>query len=84
MSRDRDVLFTNLKPPPDELPEPADLGSPADATHQASDHPTARRRYDGAVYKYVTAAATGSPRIVQVGQPIPDTSPVSPRFDDAL
>ena len=31
----------------------------------------------------VAIAAAGSPRLVQVGLPVADSSPVSPRFDGA-
>ena len=32
---------------------------------------------------YVAIAAAGSPRLVQVGLPVADNSPVSPRFNGA-
>ncbi len=48
-----------------------------------AEHPVAPRASDGALYKYVTAAGTGSDRVVRVGLPIDDGSLVSPRFDVA-
>ena len=80
VNRERDVLFTSLEPHPDDLPDAGDLSPLVEGSQQVLDHPTAPRASDGAMYKYVTAAAAGSPRIVQVGQSIPDSSPVSPRF----
>ena len=80
VSRDRDVLYTSLEPVPDDLPDAGDLSALADGSQVVLDHPTAPRASDGAMYKYVTAAAADSPRLVQVGLPIPDSSPVSPRF----
>ena len=80
VSRDRDLLYTSLEPRPDDLPDTGDLSPLLDGSQQALDHPTAPRASDGAMYKYVTVAAADSPRIVQVGLPIPDSSPVSVRF----
>ena len=80
VTRDRDVLYTSLEPHPDDLPDAGDLGPLMDGSQQVLDHPTAPRASDGAMYKYVTTAAADSPRLVQVGLPIPDSSPVSPRF----
>ena len=80
VTRDRDVLFTSLEPHPDDLPDAGDLSPLVDGSQQVMDHPTAARASDGAMYKYVTVAAADSPRLVQVGLPIPDSSPVSPRF----
>lgn len=80
VNRDRDVRFTSLDPVPDDLPDAGDLGPLMDGSQQIIDQPTAPRPSDGAMYKYVASAAAGSPRIVQVGQHIPDSSPVSPRF----
>ena len=47
-------------------------------------HSTRARAGDGANWKYVSVAAGDNPRIVQVGLPIADDSPVSPRFGEAL
>ena len=80
VSRERDVLYTSLEPVPDDLPDAGDLSALADGSQAVLDHPTAPRASDSAMYKYVTLAAADSPRLVQVGQPIPDSSPVSPRF----
>ena len=46
------------------------LSSLFDGSERVVQHPTAPRDSDGAVYKYVTIASAGSPRIVQVGIPI--------------
>ena len=54
-----------------------------DAGRGVAEHPVAPRASDGALYKYVTAAGTGSDRVVRVGLPIDDGSLVSPRFDVA-
>ena len=80
VTRDRDVLYTSLEPHPDDLPDAGDLSPLLDGSQQVLDHPTAPRASDGAMYKYVTTAAADSPRLVQVGLPIPDSSPVSPDF----
>jgi hypothetical protein len=49
------------------------------------EHPTAARATDGSIWKYVTAAGDDDPpRFVQVGLPIPGSSPVSSRFGEAL
>ena len=55
-------------------------GPPADEARRVSEHPVAPRPSDGALYKYVTAAAPRSDRVVRVGLPIDDGSLVSPRF----
>ena len=84
VGRDGAVLYTSLQPPPDELPDAGALGPLKDGSEQALDQPTAPRGSDGAMYKYVAIAAEGSPRLVQVGLPVADSSPVSPRFKGAL
>ncbi len=43
------------------------------------DHPTPSRA-DGTLTKHVTVAGSGAPRVVQVGYPLDEGSPVSPRF----
>ena len=83
VGRDGGVLYTSLQPLPDELPDAGNLEPLKDGSEQALDRPTAPRASDGAMYKYVATAAAGSPRIAQVGLPVADSSPVSPRFDGA-
>ncbi len=80
VGRDGTVLHTSLEPLPGELPDSGDLGPLLDGSQQAVDRQTAPRASDGAMYKYVATGGGGSPRLVQVGLPIPDSSPVSPRF----
>ena len=46
--------------------------------------PTGARAADGAIWKYVSVASPAVPRIVQVGLPVPDGSPASPRFAETL
>ena len=81
LSRDREPLYTSLETVPDDLPDAGDLGPLRDGSQQVLDSPTAPRPSDGAMYKYVATGAADSPRLVQVGQPIPDSSPVSPRYN---
>ncbi len=64
MGRAGEGLYTSLEPLPDTLPDVGDLGS----------------LIGGAMYKYVVGAAAGSSLIVQLGLPVADSSPVSPRF----
>ena len=80
VDRDGGVLYTSLQPLPDELPDAGVLGPLMDGSQPALDQTTAPRASDGAMYKYVAIAAADSPRIVQVGLPVADSSPVSPRF----
>ena len=47
-------------------------------------HATGARAADGAIWKYVSVARGAIPRIVQVGLPIADGSPVSPKFAETL
>ena len=82
--RDGGVLYTSLQPPPAELPDAGGLGPLAAGSQQVVDSPAAPRASDGAMYKYVATAAGGSQRIVQVGLPVEDSSPVSPRFNGSL
>ena len=68
-----------------DLPHADDLGPIRNGTSRVVEHPTAARATDGAIWKYVTAAGDDdAPRFVQVGLPIPGSSPVSPRFGEAL
>ena len=83
VGRDGRVLYTSLQPIPEELPDAGNLEPLMDGSKQAVDQPAAPRASDGAMYKYVATAAAGSPRIAQVGLPVADSSPVSPRFDGA-
>ena len=63
-----------------ELPD-ADALSPFVAgASGVVQHSTGARAADGAVWKYVSVAGGDTPRIVQVGLPIADSSPVSARF----
>lgn len=66
-----------------DLPHAADLGPIRDGATRVVDHPTGPRAADGAFWKYVTVADADGPRFVQVGQPIAESSPVSPRFGEA-
>ena len=77
-ARDGGVRYSSLEPLPAALPAGGDLS--AGSGLATLDPPTAPRASDGALYKYVTAAVEGSPRIVQIGLPIPDSSPVSPGY----
>ena len=83
-----DVVHTNLSSPPvggaADLPHADDLGPILDGTTRGVEHPAGARAADGAICKYVTVAGAAAPRLVQVGLPIDDSSPVSPRFGDAL
>ena len=74
-----EVLYSSIEPPPEALGI-GDLGS---VTHPLVDLPTAPRVSDGAVYKYVVGATPGSSLIIQLGFPVADDSPVSPRFSAA-
>ena len=47
-------------------------------------HTTGARAPDGAIWQYVSVAGAAIPRIVLVGLPVPDSSPVSPRFAETL
>ena len=67
-----------------DLPHADDLGPILDGTTRGVEHPAGARAADGAICKYVTVAGAAAPRFVQVGLPIDDSSPVSPRFGDAL
>ena len=82
-----DVLYSSPTSPRPravaDLPHAADLGPIRDGTIRVADHPTGSRAADGALWKYVTVADADRPRFVQVGLPIADSSPVSPRFGEA-
>ena len=66
------------------LPHGDDLGPILEGAARVVEHPTGARAADGAMWKYVTLANADKSRLVQVGLPIADSSPVSPRFSDAL
>ena len=67
-----------------ELPHAQELGPILDGTSRVAEHPTGPRAADGAIWKYVSVAGARAPRFVQVGLPIADDSPVSPRFGQTL
>ena len=78
------VVCASLPPPPAggaAPPHAADLAPVGECAPRAVVRPTAARAADGAFWKYVTVA--GAARSVQVGLPIADGSPVSPRFGAA-
>ena len=84
-----DVVYTSLTSPRPsalaDLPHADDLVPIRDRTARVVEHPTAARATDGSIWKYVTAAGDDDPpRFVRVGLPIPGSSPVSPRFGEAL
>ena len=66
-----------------DLPHAADLGPIRDGATRVVEHPTGPRAADGAMWKYVTVADADGPRFVQVGLPIAESSPVSPRFGES-
>lgn len=75
------AVCASLPPPPAggaAPPHAADLAPAGEDAPRAVVRPTAARAADGAFWKYVTVA--GAARSVQVGLPIADGSPVSPRF----
>ena len=84
---DAGVVYSSLiSPRPSAvagLPHADDLGPILEGAARVVEHPTGARAADGAVWKYVTVAAADLPRFVQVGLPIADGSPVSPRFGEA-
>ncbi len=81
------VLYSSLTSPRPsaaaDLPHAADLGPIRDGATDVVDHPIGPRAADGAFWKYVTVADADRSRFVQVGLPIADGSPVSPRFGEA-
>ena len=83
---DGDVVRTSVPVRPGgaaDLPHAADLGPIRDGATRVVEHATGPRATDGATWKYVTVAGGDVPRFVQVGLPIADASPVSPRFGEA-
>ena len=82
------VVYSSLTSPRPSavagLPHADDLGPILEGAARVVEHPTVARAADGAMWKYVTVASAAPPRLVQVGLPIDDSSPVSPRFGDAL
>ena len=87
-SRRGNVPYTSLPSRPAggaaDLPHAADVGPIGDGTTRVVEHPVAGRAADGAIWKYVSVANADTPRFVQVGLPIADSSPVSPRFGEKL
>ena len=79
-----DVLYTSLEPPLAKLADAAGLESLPSGTRQIVDHPTAPRASDGVIYKCLTIANGDAALLAQIGLPIPDSSPVSLRFNGAL
>ena len=76
-----DVVYTSLTlrlSGAADLPHAADLGPIRDGTTRVVEHATGPRAADDVFWKYVTAGGGGL-RFVQVGLPIDDSSPVSPR-----
>lgn len=77
-----EMTYTTLPQPsagdrlPDGVLDAGDAGRFGEGTPEIV-HETAPRAVDGAVYKYVSVACAGSPRLVHVGQPIGPDSPVS-------
>ena len=72
-----------------DLPHAAALGPLLAGASRVVEHPTEARAEDGgAPWKHVTLAGAAegadAPRLVQVGLPVPDRSPASPRFADTL
>ena len=65
------------------LPHADNLGPILEGAARVVEHPTGARATDGAMWKYVTVAGADRSRVVQVGLPIADSSPVSPRFGKA-
>ena len=61
-----------------DLAHAADLERLSGETRSA-DHPTPAEM-DGPITKHVTVSDSGGPRVIQIGYPIDDGSPVSPRF----
>ena len=85
-TREGDVLYTSLPSRPAgaaDLPHAAELGPISDGATGVVEHPTVERTADGAIWKYVSVADADTPRFVQAGLPIADSSPVSPRFGEA-
>ena len=85
---DGDVVYSSRGPAGarsvSDLPNAGDLGGVLYGSARIVDHPTAARAADGAMYKYATVVSPAAPRFSQVGWPIDDSSPVSPRFGESL
>lgn len=84
--RGGDVLYSSLPSRPTDgaadLPHAADL-EPIGEGATRVEHPTVARAADGAFWKHVTVASADLSRFVQVGLPVADSSPISPRFGEA-
>ena len=85
---DGDVVYSSRGPVGargvSDLPNAGDLGEILHGSARVVNHPTAARAADGALYKYATVVSPAAPRFAQVGWPIDDGSPVSPRFGESL
>ncbi len=68
---------------PAGLPGAVELAPLIGGTPQAAAFRAARRAADGAFHKQAAVARAGSPRVVLVGLPLDDSSPVSPGFAGA-
>ena len=83
-----DLVYSSLTTPRPgaaaDLPHADALAPILEGTARVVEHPTGAREVDGAIWKYVTVAGGDTSRFVQVGLPIADGSPVSPRFGEAL
>ena len=81
------VVYSSLTSPRPSavagLPHAGELGPLLEGAVRVVEHPTGARAADGAMWKYVTGANADTARFVQVGLPIADSSPVSPRFGEA-
>ena len=75
------VLYASVEPVPDTLPDAGAFRPPIGTAQPAVHSPTAPRASDGTMYKYVVSASADSSLVVQLGLPVVDSSPVSPRFD---
>ena len=84
-TRDGDVIYSSLtaaKPRAvADLLHAGDLDPIRNRSTRVVKHWTAAREAHGAAWKYVTVASADSSRLVHVGLPIADNSPVSPRFE---
>ncbi len=67
-----------------DLPGADTLRPILDGASRAVEHGTGARAAAGAIWKYVSVAGADELRFAQVGLPIADSSPVSPRFGGVL
>ena len=66
-----------------DLPGADGLRPILDRTSRVVEHPTGARGADGTIWKFVSIVGAATSRLIQVGLPIADSSPVSPRFGEA-